>query len=73
MKEPRPVTRSGLIQSHLEAVGREDDVPLAVIAPGPELLPLRDLARSLPGSSGTTPPAPCTTPPFRAIRNLSVR
>jgi len=49
MKEPRPVTRSGLIQSHLEAVGREDDVPLAVIAPGPELLPLRELGKITAG------------------------
>ncbi|MUM76406.1 aminotransferase class I/II-fold pyridoxal phosphate-dependent enzyme [Pseudodesulfovibrio sp. F-1] len=42
---PRPVTRSGLIQTVLEAVGRSDTVPLGVIAPGPELLPRKELSR----------------------------
>lgn len=44
MDTPRPVTRSGLIQTVLESVGRADAVPLGVIAPGPELLPLKDLS-----------------------------
>ena len=45
MDEPRPVTRSGLIQTVLESVGRTDIVPLGVVAPGPSLLPLREMAR----------------------------
>lgn len=45
MHSPRPVTRSGLIQSHLESVGRADAVPLAVIAPGNDLLPLKELGK----------------------------
>lgn len=45
MDAPRPVTRSGLIQTVLESVGRTDTVELGVIAPGPELLPLKDLGR----------------------------
>lgn len=45
MKEPRPVTRIGLIQTVLESVGREDAVPLAVIEPGTELLPLTELSK----------------------------
>ncbi|WP_285905196.1 PLP-dependent aminotransferase family protein [Pseudodesulfovibrio pelocollis] len=42
---PRPVTRSGLIQTVLESVGRSDIVPLGVIAPGVELLPRKELSR----------------------------
>lgn len=42
---PRPVTRSGLIQTVLESVGRADTVPLGVIAPGSGLLPLKDLGK----------------------------
>lgn len=42
---PRPVTRSGLIQTVLESVGRADSVPLGVIAPGTDLLPLAELSR----------------------------
>jgi len=45
MEGPRPVTRSGLIQTVLESVGRSDIVPLGVIAPGAELLPLKDLSK----------------------------
>ncbi len=45
MDAPRPVTRSGLIQTVLESVGRDDTVPLAVIAPGADLLPLKELSR----------------------------
>jgi len=45
MSEPRPVTRIGLIQTVLESVGREDAVPLAVIAPGEELLPLAEMSK----------------------------
>ena len=45
MEEPRPVTRSGLIQTVLESVGRSDIVPLGVVAPGANLLPLKELAR----------------------------
>jgi DNA-binding transcriptional MocR family regulator len=45
MIAPRPVTRSGLIQTVLESVGRADSVPLGVIAPGARLLPLKELAR----------------------------
>ncbi|WP_419785061.1 PLP-dependent aminotransferase family protein [Pseudodesulfovibrio sp.] len=47
MDEPRPVTRIGLIQTVLEAVGRADAVPLAVIAPGEELLPLAEMSKIL--------------------------
>ncbi|MBI9078962.1 MAG: PLP-dependent aminotransferase family protein [Pseudodesulfovibrio sp.] len=45
MEGPRPVTRSGLIQTVLEAVGRADSVPLGVVAPGESLLPLKEMAR----------------------------
>jgi len=45
MNEPRPVTRSGLIQTVLESVGRADIVPLGVVAPGASLLPLKEMAR----------------------------
>jgi len=45
MDEPRPVTRSGLIQTVLESVGRPDIVPLGVVAPGPNILPLKEMAR----------------------------
>ena len=45
MDAPRPVTRIGLIQTVLESVGRTDAVELGVIAPSPELLPLKDLSR----------------------------
>jgi DNA-binding transcriptional MocR family regulator len=45
MAEPRPVTRSGLIQTVLESVGRTDHAPLGVIAPGGDLLPLKELGR----------------------------
>ncbi|NDV19576.1 aminotransferase class I/II-fold pyridoxal phosphate-dependent enzyme [Pseudodesulfovibrio sp. JC047] len=45
MDSPRPVTRSGLIQTVLESVGKEGTVPLAVVAPGRELLPLKELGR----------------------------
>ena len=45
MEPPRPVTRTGLIQTVLESVGRADAVPLGVIAPAPELMPLKELAR----------------------------
>jgi len=43
MDAPRPVTRSGLIQTVLESVGRADTVPLGVVAPSPEMLPLKEL------------------------------
>lgn len=42
---PRPVTRSGLIRTVLECLGRPDAVPLGVIAPDAELLPLRDVTK----------------------------
>ena len=45
MDHPRPVTRIGLIQTVLDSVGAADRIPLDVIAPGPELLPLKELAR----------------------------
>ncbi|MEF2230281.1 MAG: PLP-dependent aminotransferase family protein [Pseudodesulfovibrio sp.] len=45
MLAPRPVTRIGLIQTVLESVGGADAVPLAVIAPGEDLLPLAELAK----------------------------
>ncbi|SOB59930.1 Transcriptional regulator, GntR family with aminotransferase domain [Pseudodesulfovibrio profundus] len=45
MDAPRPVTRSGLIQTVLESVGRDDAVELCVIAPGAELLPLKELGK----------------------------
>ncbi len=45
MEAPRPVTRIGLIQTVLESVGRADAVPLAVIAPGDDLLPLKELSK----------------------------
>ncbi|QGY38713.1 aminotransferase class I/II-fold pyridoxal phosphate-dependent enzyme [Pseudodesulfovibrio cashew] len=45
MDGPRPVTRIGLIQTVLESVGRADAVELGVIAPGTELLPLKELSR----------------------------
>ncbi|MGL1864022.1 MAG: PLP-dependent aminotransferase family protein [Pseudodesulfovibrio sp.] len=45
MDEPRPVTRSGLIQTVLESVGRDDIVPLGVVAPGADLLPFKDLSK----------------------------
>ncbi|CCH48202.1 aminotransferase-like domain-containing protein [Pseudodesulfovibrio piezophilus] len=45
MDSPRPVTRIGLIQTVLEAVGRDDTVPLGVNAPDPSLLPLAELSR----------------------------
>jgi DNA-binding transcriptional MocR family regulator len=45
MSAPRPVTRLGLIQTVLESVGREDAVPLAVIEPGADLLPLAELSK----------------------------
>lgn len=45
MDGPRPVTRIGLIQTVLESVGREDIAPLGVVAPGANLLPLKELGR----------------------------
>lgn len=45
MEKPRPVTRIGLIQTVLEAVGSDDWVALDVVAPGRELLPLKELSR----------------------------
>lgn len=45
MDGPRPVTRSGLIQTVLESVGRTDIVELGVIAPAPELLPVKELGK----------------------------
>ena len=45
MSAPRPVTRLGLIQTVLESVGREAAVPLAVIEPGADLLPLAELSK----------------------------
>jgi DNA-binding transcriptional MocR family regulator len=45
MDAPRPVTRSGLIQTVLESVGRADAAPLGVVAPGAHLLPVKELAR----------------------------
>lgn len=45
MDAPRPVTRIGLIQTVLESVGRTDTVELGVIAPGAELLPLKELGK----------------------------
>ena len=43
MERPRAVTRIGLIQTVLESVGAADWTPLDVVAPGPKLLPLREL------------------------------
>lgn len=45
MEKPRAVTRIGLIQTVLESVGAGAWTPLDVVAPAPELLPLRELAR----------------------------
>lgn len=45
MERPRAVTRIGLIQTVLESVGAADWTPLDVVAPGPELLPLKELGR----------------------------
>lgn len=45
MEEPRPVTRLGLIQTVLESVGRADTVELGVVAPGTDLLPLKELGK----------------------------
>lgn len=45
MDSPRPVTRIGLIQTVLESVGGEGMVSLAVVAPGRDLLPLKELGR----------------------------
>lgn len=45
MDRPRPVTRIGLIQTVLESVGSVDWVALDVVAPGRELLPLKELGR----------------------------
>ncbi|EGB14265.1 transcriptional regulator, GntR family with aminotransferase domain-containing protein [Pseudodesulfovibrio mercurii] len=45
MRQPRPVTRIGLIQTVLESVGAADRVALDVIAPGPQRMPLRELGR----------------------------
>lgn len=45
MDKPRPVTRSGLIQTVLESVGRYDILELGVVAPDASLLPLKDLGR----------------------------
>lgn len=45
MERPRPVTRIGLIQTVLESVGAEERVALDVVAPGPHLLPLKELGR----------------------------
>ena len=53
------MTRLGLIQTVLESVGREDAVPLAVIEPGADLLPLAELGKITAGPwSGTTRAAP---------------
>ena len=45
MDRPRAVTRIGLIQTVLESVGAGDWVALDVVAPGPSLLPLKELGR----------------------------
>lgn len=45
MDQPRPVTRSGLIQTVLESVGRYDILELGVVAPDTSLLPLKELGR----------------------------
>lgn len=45
MEAPRPVTRIGLIQTVLESVGMVGTVALDVVAPGADLLPLKELAR----------------------------
>jgi len=47
MEAPRPVTRIGLIQTVLESVGGTDTnaVPMGVIAPGKDLLPLKELSK----------------------------
>ncbi|MBG0791359.1 MAG: PLP-dependent aminotransferase family protein [Desulfovibrionaceae bacterium] len=45
MERPRAVTRLGLIQTVLESVGSADWTALDVVAPGPELLPLRELGK----------------------------
>lgn len=43
--EPRPVTRSGLISTVLEAVGNKDAVALNVVEPTADLLPVREMSR----------------------------
>ena len=44
-KEARPVTRSGLIRTVLEAVGDKKQVPLNVFEPTADLLPVKDMSR----------------------------
>ena len=45
MEKPRPVTRIGLIQTVLESVGAAHWTALDVVAPAPELLPLKELGK----------------------------
>lgn len=45
MEQPRPVTRSGLIQTVLESVGNYDTLELGVVTPGVDLLPLKELSK----------------------------
>lgn len=69
-KTARPVTRTGLIQNVLEAVGRPDTVPLGVVAPGDELLPLKELSKITAAMVKERPEQAMSYPPIPGDPNL---